>query len=150
MHIYLLEHRHWINNNEYDVKLLGAFSTIQTCEETILKYKNLPGFSESPNDFDIKECPIIGATAHDKLTEVYVVQHEYSEKGEEFEYITLLGVCATKKDAARLIRENRQITPFMHYQTGFSSDCYPVDTMYWVEGYDTWDIIPDKADKHKG
>jgi hypothetical protein len=144
MHIYLLEHRHWINNNEYDRKLLGAFSTIQTCEEAILKYQNLPGFSDSPNDFDFKEYPVIGSIETDKIHGVFIVQHEYSEKGEEIEIITLLGVCATKKDAARLIRENRKIAPFMHYQNGFSVDCYPLDNMNWIEGYDTWGNITDK------
>ena len=44
MTLYLLDHRHWIDDEYYDTKLIGILSSNSYALEVIERYSQLPGF----------------------------------------------------------------------------------------------------------
>ena len=53
MMLHLLYHRRWIDDDYYDTKLIGIYSSYEKASNTISKYLSLPGFSAFPTGFHI-------------------------------------------------------------------------------------------------
>jgi len=53
--VYVLHHTHQIKGYEEDVKLLGIFSSEEKAIEAIEKYKQMPGFKETPEGFSLDQ-----------------------------------------------------------------------------------------------
>ncbi len=58
MTLYLLDHRHWIDDEYYDTKLIGIFSSYSYTLEIIERYSQLPGFRDFKTDFHIESLEI--------------------------------------------------------------------------------------------
>ena len=58
MILYLLDHRHWIDDEYYDTKFIGVFSSYTLVSKTIEQYSNLPGFCNFTSDFHIESLKI--------------------------------------------------------------------------------------------
>lgn len=138
MIVYLLQHDHCLPEGSHDSKLLGVFSSLYTCNSAIEEYKSKPGFLEQPNNFEVVECTVTEKKGQLNLIRVFVVQHEY-EDSENYEYIKLIGIFASSQEARRKVAAMRKTPPYDRTPLGFSIDDYPLDKMYWLEGYDTWD-----------
>lgn len=141
MTIYKLEHSYItkvINGESYkSTFLLGFFDCIDIVFEKIAFYKKQPGFRDHKNDFKITEYQLDLL-----LPEVYYVQHEYSEKNEDFEYdvVTEIGLYSTKDEAMSAIDllkgDNDNLCRID--KDGFFIDCYPINNSYWIEGFSSW------------
>lgn len=138
MIVYLLQHNHCLPEGSHDTKLLGVFSSLSVCNSAIEEYKSKPGFLLQPNNFDIVECTVIAKKDQLEPVKVFVVQHEYTDS-EDYEYVTLIGIFASLREARTKVIEMKKKPPFNCNPLGFSVDDYPLDKMYWIEGYDTWD-----------
>lgn len=55
--VFLLTHSYEIDDEE-TVKIIGIYSSKEKAENTIEKYKNLPGFKDYPDSFCISEYEI--------------------------------------------------------------------------------------------
>ena len=138
MIIFLLKHNHYLPNEFKDTKILGVFSSIITCNSAKDEYKTKQGFCEQPSNFEIVKCTITDKKDQVSIDKVFIVQHQY-EDNEKFEYVTLIGMFASLKEARNKVVELRRTPPYNRNPLGFSVDDYPLDKMYWIEGYDTWD-----------
>ena len=58
MILYLLDHRHWIDDEYYDTKFIGVFSSHTLVCKTIEQYSNLPGFCNFTSGFHIESLEI--------------------------------------------------------------------------------------------
>ena len=58
MTLYLLDHRNWIDDEYYDTKLIGIYSSHSAAVDTIEKYSLIPGFCDFKNDFHIEPLEI--------------------------------------------------------------------------------------------
>lgn len=56
--VFVLHHVHVIDDDDENVKLLGVYSTRAIAMDRIETYKNLPGFKECPDGFEITEYEI--------------------------------------------------------------------------------------------
>lgn len=54
MTLYLLYHRHWIDEEYYDTKLIGIYSSKSIALCTTEKFSNLPGFCDFKTGFHIE------------------------------------------------------------------------------------------------
>ena len=54
MILYLLDHRHWIDAEYYDTKLIGIFSSRSIALNIVERYSKLPGFCDSKFNFHIE------------------------------------------------------------------------------------------------
>lgn len=73
MIFYLLDHRRWIDDEYYDTKFIGVFSSHTLVSKTIDEYSNLPGFCNFTSDFHIESLEISqkAKCSHSKM--VYVL-----------------------------------------------------------------------------
>lgn len=138
MVVFLLKHNHYLSSNVCDSKLLGVFSSLNVCNSAIGEYKYKSGFCEQPNNFEISEFSVMKKKSPLTPVKVFVVQHEY-EDSKNYEYVKLIGIFASPKTAKREIAKMKKKPPFNRNPLGFSVDDYPLDKMYWIDGYDTWD-----------
>lgn len=58
MTLYLLDHRHWIDNEYYDTKFIGIYSSHSVVLHTIEKYSQFPGFCDFKTDFHVESVKI--------------------------------------------------------------------------------------------
>ncbi|MFW5754889.1 MAG: DUF7336 domain-containing protein [Marinilabiliaceae bacterium] len=56
--VFLLWHIHKINEEEEDSKLIGVYSSKEKAMKKIEEYKNIEGFKENPEGFEISEYQI--------------------------------------------------------------------------------------------
>lgn len=73
MTLYLLDHRHWIDDEYYDTKLIGIFSSNSLTNKTIEQYSRLPGFCDFKSDFHIKSFDIFLTKKKQKRKIVYLL-----------------------------------------------------------------------------
>lgn len=73
MILYLLDHRHWIDNEYYDTKFIGAYSSQANALCTIEKYSQLPGFCDFKNGFYIQTVKINSKNRKPKKGVVYLL-----------------------------------------------------------------------------
>ena len=59
MKLYLLYHIRWIDDNFYDTKIIGIYSSYEKATNTINRYLHLPGFSEFHTGFHIDSFDIL-------------------------------------------------------------------------------------------
>ena len=50
-YVYMVEHSRKVEEDVYDSKLLGFFSTKEKAEQAILEYKTVIGFRDYPDGF---------------------------------------------------------------------------------------------------
>ena len=53
-YVYMLEHSRKVEEDVYDSKLLGFFSTKEKAEQAILEYRPVIGFRDYPDGFKIE------------------------------------------------------------------------------------------------
>ena len=58
MRLYLLDHRNWIDDEYYDTKFIGIFSSCANATEIKNQYSSLPGFRDTISGFHIKHFDI--------------------------------------------------------------------------------------------
>ena len=58
MTLYLLDHRHWIDNEYYDTKFIGIYSSYSDVIHTIERYSQLPGFCDFKSDFHVESIKV--------------------------------------------------------------------------------------------
>lgn len=71
MILYMVHHVNRPDTEDEDEKLIGIYSTKQKAEEAVKRLSEQPGFSESPENFDIGEIGI----DEDYWTEGFVTVH---------------------------------------------------------------------------
>ena len=54
MMLFLLDHKRWIDDEYYDTKFIGVFSSHSMAFETIKQYSSLPGFCKFSSGFHIE------------------------------------------------------------------------------------------------
>lgn len=57
-YVYMVEHSRKVEEDVYDSKLLGFFSTKEKAEQAILEYKTVIGFRDYPDDFRIEKFKV--------------------------------------------------------------------------------------------
>lgn len=117
---------------------LGYFSNKTKVKDTIIKYKDLPGFNKhSIKSFKTKRFMIRFNKI--KNNTIYELYHSYLDKDgyEEFKY---LGVYATREEAERrqvkLMKSNSR---YRNNVAGFeiTEEVIDSDNLIWNQGFDT-------------
>lgn len=89
MLVYLLSHSRQVECDAISSVIIGIYSSMSIVNMTIEKYKNIVGFKDYPNDFDVEDFEVISCKNEGivKDNSVYLLQHEYSV--DEYEIILL-------------------------------------------------------------
>jgi hypothetical protein len=58
MKVYLLMHARELEDDAEEIKTLGIYSSEETVEAAILRYRELPGFRDYPEDFFVSEFEV--------------------------------------------------------------------------------------------
>lgn len=56
--VFLLHHVHIMPSEEEDVKLIGVYQTKADAVHALMRARQLPGFSDAPEGFDINEYEV--------------------------------------------------------------------------------------------
>lgn len=73
MILYLLDHRHWIDNEYYDTKFIGIYSSQANALCTIEKFSKLPGFCDFKTEFHIETAKVKSKNRNIKKGIVYLL-----------------------------------------------------------------------------
>jgi hypothetical protein len=102
MNIYRLDYIKFEDEVNNEIYFLGYFSTYEYALAGIETYSKMPGFVNSPNNFEIKEYYLDSLEEKDV---VYDVQVYFHNKDYSIEYFHCLGLYGDREQASRkLIR----------------------------------------------
>lgn len=129
MKLYLLYHIRWIDDNFYDTKMIGIYSSYKNASDTINRYLHLPGFSEFHAGFHIDSHNIARSI---KNGTVYLLE---GVSLVDFDEIDVSYDIYTNKIAAVLAFVIRKIRRNKQEAKKFYIDKYIIDEDNWKEGF---------------
>lgn len=145
--VYLLKHRRLVDEeidadeNVYDTKLLGFFTSKEKCNEAILFYQEKPGFKDFLTDFQIEEIEADIDDYNDVAGEfdefVYFLSHEWYDG--EYDYVSCLGYYSDAQKAEEAKEKYGCEEEFVKYPEGFCIAKCKIGRMNWTEGFVSWD-----------
>jgi len=130
MIVYILEHRRQIDDEYYDTKMIGIYSSQEKVQNTVKEYLSLSGFSQYPNDFNIIPYNLkikclsnntvylltgVKLVDDDELTVSYDV---YKNKVQSF-FVFLIRMITRKKNGAQKFYIERYKINKNEWQEGF-------------------------------
>lgn len=135
--IYLLYHRRKIDDEIYDDKLIGVYSSQDKVTAAVKRCLKLPGFSDYPSCFQIEEFSLHGKLRYSNCFKQYTVYLFFAEKIiDNEEVVESYDICTTKAEAILQL-----LWKCIHGKSGFkkrySIDRYFIDEDNWCEGFVT-------------
>lgn len=135
--VYLLYHRIQIDDEIYDDKLIGVYSSHDKAISTINRFTDLPGFSDYPDGFCIEPFAISGKLRYSNRFKKYGVYLIFVENLIDDEEVTeSYDACANTIEAIfkllfKIIRRG-------FIKKRFSIVKYYIDQDNWCEGFVTY------------
>ena len=132
MTLYLLDHRHWIDAEYYDTKLIGILSSHSYALEVIERYSQLPGFREFKSDFHMESFEIDLNEKMKKRGIIYLIT--VTQKVDEDE-ITIAYSLYSNAFIARLMQGIKWVK--LHRNNKIYVSKNEIDELDWKEGFVT-------------
>lgn len=153
--VYVLRHFHNVGDeNTYDIKMLGLYSSVKQAQNAISRYKELSGFSEEPSGFQMDKYTIDedvdntngfnfmeytgSINKQNKL--LYVLWHEHeNDTDNDTSTVRLLGVYSSEDYAEKAKDKYQKQRGFSSFPEEFCIDKYMIDSdAGWLTGYYSW------------
>ena len=136
MILYLLDHRNWIDDEYYDTKFIGIYSSKSKALSTIEKFSQLPGFRDFKTGFHIETAKI--KFKNKIMKKVYLLTINKVLDGDEDEITISYSVCPNII-FARVLWIIKSIISCGKHQKVYVQK-YTIDEDEWREGFITfWD-----------
>jgi len=133
MRLYLLDHRHRIDDEYYDTKLIGIFSSHANAERVKKQYSVLPGFCDSENGFHMEHFDVSSTDAAIKNGTVYLLTTtKVLDSGDE---LTVSYRICTHILPARFTQLKNALSFSQKDKSKVYVSKYPIDRASWCEGY---------------
>lgn len=133
MTLYLLDHRNWIDDEYYDTKLIGIYSSFSVASGTIERYSQLPGFCDFKNDFNIEPLEISLKYLKKKESVVYLLTK--TQMLDDDDEITVSYRICSNGFFAKLLCKIKNILPQRKIKYKFYADKCRIDHDDWAEGF---------------
>lgn len=131
MILYLLDHRHWIDKEYYDTKLIGIFSSNYLALKTIEQYSQLPGFSDFKSNFHLESFDVRLKEKELKQGIIYLLTMTQTLEDDE---ITVSYRLYANRFLAKMIQIIKSVVLSIKKQKFYVSKHY-IDTADWSEGF---------------
>ena len=133
MMLYLLDHKHWIDDEYYDTKFIGVFSSHTLVSKTIDKYNNLPGFCNFTSGFHIESVAISLKTKHFDSKMVYILTTTQILDDDE---ITVSYCVYSSFFSAKLAQIMKSIVSYRKKRLKYYVSKHCINQPEWTEGFD--------------
>ena len=133
MILYLLDHRRWIDDEYYDTKFIGVFSSRTLVSKTIDRYSNLPGFCNFISGFHIEslETSLTANCLHSKM--VYVLT---TTQVLNYDEITLSYCIYSNLFHAKIAQMIKLILSFGKKKQKYYVSKHWLNQSEWTEGFE--------------
>ncbi len=149
MIVYLLQHIRKVEVDAISGIHIGVYTSLESANLTIDKYKNIEGFKDYPDDFVVEEYEVVGSDDKSILPgeSIYFLQHEHSieEDGIIYDYVTDIDMFMNYVDAEMIMEELKRDPKYVGKFEGIYSDNggFCIDQCIlnkdnWTEGFVTW------------
>jgi hypothetical protein len=132
MMLYLLDHRHWIDDEYYDTKFIGIFSSRTLVSKTIDKYNDLPGFCNFTSGFHIESIVISQKAKHIDSKKVYILTTTQILDDDE---ITVSYCVYLSFFSAKLAQIMKAIVSYWKKKRKYYVSKHCINQPEWTEGF---------------
>ena len=133
MILYLLDHRRWIDNEYYDTKFIGVFSSHALVSKTINKYSNLPGFCNFTSNFHTESLEISRKARCLRSKTIYVLTTTQVLNDDE---ITLSYCIYSNLFHAKLAHMMKSIVKHSKKKQKYYVSKHRLNHSEWAEGFE--------------
>ncbi len=138
MTLYLIDHRHWIDDEYYDTKLIGTYSSNTNVLTTIEKYSQLSGFCDFKDGFHVETFEV--QMTQKKLDKGIVYLLTNTQMIDEYDNITISYRICLNKFVSRIlwiIKSIKSCTKKKNKRNKFYVNESRINESDWREGFVT-------------